>query len=204
MSLYLILPLFIIYIVCLCFIIYLFIYHKSKLIKIIELDILICPIHSPLNFLTTMMIISKNLCTQCNEYDNFSKQHNNTIIQITNLLELLKSLSARYQTIKNKSYYYQLQKYIWLSQNFLNETQIYNDYDLYKKLYTTYDLSHEKVYDKTIISIENIEDLNTCIDLCTQIQNNLFNNEFLYIISLFTNLSKLILDIQIDCVRYLL
>lgn len=201
---YLLLTLFIIYIICLSFIIYLFLYHKSKLIKIIELDILVCPIHSPLNFLTSMMISSKNLCTQCNEYDNFSKQHNNTLIQITNLLELLKMLSARYQTIKNKSYYYQLQKYIWLSQNFINETHIYNDYDLYKKLYTTYDLSHEKKHHKNIISIENIEDINTCIDLCTQIQNYLFNSEFLYIIALTNDLSKLILDIQIECVQHLL
>jgi hypothetical protein len=151
-----------------------------------------------------MLISSKNLCTQCTEYDNFSKQHNNTIIQFTKLLELLKILSTRYQTIKNKSIYYQLQKYIWLLQNFINQSQIYNDYDLYKKLCTTYDLSHEIVSDITIISIENIDDINTCIDLCTQIQTNLFNTDFLYVIALVTDISKIILDIQFECVKYLL
>ena len=166
------------------------------------LDTLICSIHNPIS--TLIPIIYSTPCKQCLQDIQKKKLLFNYISRLENILKLLKQLYHRYIVIHNDDLAKELYKNIWLTENIIENPNIYDDYDLFIKLSNSFDLTYKNYTNSNIISIENIEDIEQSIKISTNLLDNLFICTYSYLIALLTGIMNIVLKIQIKCVQYLI
>lgn len=166
------------------------------------LDTLICHIHNPI--LTIIPYTYSTPCTLCLQDIQNQKKLYNHLSRLQNIIILLKQLYNKYIILHNDQLAKELFKYIWLTENIIQHPHIHYDYYLFKKLSKSFDLTYNNSIHNNIISIENIEDIELTIKLCTEIQNNLFISIYPYITGLLQQILHITLEIQLKCIQYLL
>ena len=214
MQLYLIIVLFMVYIAIVIFVIYLFLAHRKIIIRIFELDVLLCPRHSPIGMslcLLMRMVPSKGLCKDCEEEETFISQKENFFATQTNIITHLQIISTLLDSCTSKSLKYfkqKIVKYIWLCENTKqNWDRLFSNPDssslqIYRKLNQSYDylisdcceLSHSI---DAHFALEDIDQLNIILEHSNHLQNILqyrdikqLNPNFTYLLALFKDINE--------------